>query len=172
MARAVGVVSYLSWTLCFVDIFLTFLTGGCLIGAFFIIFLNLAASEAGGTPAFHGAAAYDKSFAKQRLRLGFLRHSFRQADSSRGTDKPAEMAAHALCADDVRLSRIGVEGNSLMATVGTRDRATSAANASLAVKLRKHDAFAIEMIGPDKLADAFAHQFGQVANASLCHVMA
>ena len=55
------------------------------------------------------------------------------------------MAAHALCADDVRLPFCQVEGDCLMSAVVARDVASAATHAFLSVNLWQHHRVSVEL---------------------------
>ena len=74
-------------------------------------------------------------------------NSFRLADRSGRTNKPAEMTADTLSTYQTRTAGLTVEDNSLMATIATRYLTTSAANAQIFVEPRIDNSLAIQKVG-------------------------
>ena len=88
--------------------------------------------------------------------LLFLLDSLGNADGARGADQAAEVTADTLGDNDAGLTVGCVEDDGLMAAVHTRDVATSATDAPLAVNLRKDDGLAVEVGGGDEVRQLLA----------------
>ena len=103
--------------------------------------------------------------------LLFLGDSFGHADSTGGTYKTAEVTAYALGANDAGLARLGVETDSLMATIHTRGIAASTTNTLITVNHRIDNGIAVQVGGQIELWQQFANQIGNMLNTPLGHVV-
>ena len=77
----------------------------------------------------------------------FLRDTLRGNDGTCGTNKPAEVAADTLGADDAGLAGIGIEVDGLVTAIHTRDITAATADTTLTVNLRIDDGITVQTIG-------------------------
>ncbi len=94
-----------------------------------------------------------------------------RANRSGRTDKAAQVAAYALCANDIRLARFVIKTDSLMSAIPTRRVAPAAAYALRAVNLWQNNGLAVQFVRRYEPAEFLAHYCVKTAYSAHTHVM-
>ncbi len=92
------------------------------------------------------------------------------ADGAGGADEPAEMATNAFLTDDTGLAVVS-ERNRLVTTIHTGYIAASAADTLLTVDLGEDHRIAVEIRRQHDILQLFAHEFLELRNTPLGHIM-